>query len=399
MHNIFWALIILSLIAALLRMDWVYYLVYVVGGIWVFSHWWVRRSLTNLSVERQMVHHAFPGEKLRATVKLRNASWLPLPWLHIQDLVPLELQEEPTYRTVISVPGRGESDYTYTLRCSKRGYYRIGPLRLDTGDLFGFVSSSWQEAAPTHVTVYPRTVSLEALGLPSRSPFGTQASHQRIFEDPTRMAGTRDYMPGDSMRNIHWKASAREETLLVKKFQPAISLNVQVVLDLNKRAYPGSGAVGSSEWAISIAASVASHIITFQRQQVGLITNGLDPFSEEIAAAIPGRNGRGHLMSILSLLARIAMHDVEPDLADWLPRQLANLEWGSTLVVVTPLLDERGLWTLHNAYRRGSNVMVLLCAPDPEFRALKARADRLGVTIHRTVWESELHAATTRVRA
>lgn len=396
MHNIFWALIVLFLIAALLRMDWVYYLVYVVGGLWIFSHWWVRRSLSKLEVQRQMVHHAFPGETLTATVELRNSSWLPLPWLHIQELVPFELQDIPQYRTVVSVSGRGQTEHSYTLRCTKRGYYTVGPLRLDTGDLFGFISTSWQESEPTHVTVYPQIVTLDTLGLPSRSPFGSLSSHQRIFEDPTRLAGTREYMAGDSMRNIHWKASAHEDTLLVKKFQPAISLTVQIVLDLNKNAYPVTGAIGSSEWAISIAASLASHIIARQREQVGLITNGLDPFSDEIATAIPTRNGRGHLMSILSLLARIQMHEVEPDLADWLPRQLANLEWGATLVVVTPKLDERALWALHNAYRRGSNVMVLLCAPDPEFQMMQARAERLGVQIHRTVWERELHMATQR---
>jgi uncharacterized protein (DUF58 family) len=396
MHNIFWALIILVLIAALLRMDWVYYLVYVVGGLWIFSHWWVRRSLGQLQVQRQMVHHAFPGEKLTATVQMRNRSWLPLPWLHIQELVPFELQDEPHYRTVVSVPSRGQTEHRYTLRCTKRGYYTVGPLRLDTGDLFGFVSTSWQETEPTHVTVYPQVVTLDSLGLPSRSPFGSQASHQRIFEDPTRLAGTREYMTGDSMRNIHWKASAHEDTLLVKKFQPAISLNVQVVLDLNRNAYPMSGAIGSSEWAITVAASMASHIIVRQREQVGLITNGLDPFSDEIATAIPTRSGRGHLMSILSLLARIQMHEVESELADWLPRQLANLEWGTTLVVVTPQLSERAIWSLHNAYRRGSNVMVLLCAPDPDFQLMQARAERLGVIVHRTVWERELHMATQR---
>ncbi|MCB9115846.1 MAG: hypothetical protein H6639_12935 [Caldilineaceae bacterium] len=49
MNNLFWALLVLFLIAALVRMDWVYYLVYLVGGVWVFSHWWIRRSLGHLT--------------------------------------------------------------------------------------------------------------------------------------------------------------------------------------------------------------------------------------------------------------------------------------------------------------------------------------------------------------
>ena len=391
MFNIFWALLVLFAIAALFRMDWVYYLAYVVGGIWLFSHWWVRRSLGHVEIQRELNLFAFAGETVDGKVQLNNLSWLPLPWLHIQETVPFDLLDQQNYRSVVSVPGKAQTVYPYTLRCSKRGYYPIGPLRLNTGDLFGFVDAGWQETQPVHLTVYPRVFALEKLGLPSRSPFGSQASRQRLYEDPTRLAGVRDYTPGDSLRNIHWKATAREDVLQVKKFQPAIALNVTVVLDLNKNAYPISGAVGSSEWAVTVAASVASHIVTIQRQQVGLITNGLDPLAGRIANPIPARNGRGHLMSILGLLARIQMHEVEPTLADWLPPQLANLDWGSTLVVVTPNVDERALWTLHNAYRRGSNIVALVCAPDPNFKQMQAQGERLGVQLYRSVWEKDLH--------
>src|SRR5690606_21100960 len=166
-----------------------------------------------------------------------------------------------------------------------------------TGDLFGFAEATWQEANPIHVTVYPQVVSLQELGLPSRSPFGVLSSRQRIFEDPNRMAGVRDYVSGDSMRRIHWKASAHEDVLLVKKFQPAIALNVMIVLDLNRKAYPISGAIGVSEWAIVVAASVASYV-TDQRQPVGLITNGMDSVTGETTAAIPTQQGQGHLIAI-----------------------------------------------------------------------------------------------------
>ena len=64
MHNLFWSLLILFVIATLFRLDWVYYLVYVVGGVWIFSHWWIRRSFRTLSVRRNMLHSAFVGERL-----------------------------------------------------------------------------------------------------------------------------------------------------------------------------------------------------------------------------------------------------------------------------------------------------------------------------------------------
>jgi uncharacterized protein (DUF58 family) len=389
MYNLFWALLILFLFGALLRMDWVYYLVYVLGGVWVFSHWWIRRGVQALAVERQLPDHAFLGERLQAHLRFVNRSWLPLPWLQLQELVPLDLKDAADYAMVLSVGGRTVVNHTYTLHCKRRGYYSIGPLALRTGDLFGFVDSSWQVKTLHNLTVYPQVLPLPKLGLPSRSPFGTLGSRQRLFEDPARVAGVRAYANGDSQRTIHWKASAHEDTLLVKKFQPAIALNVTLVLDLNRRAYPYREEAGLSEWAIVVAASVASHLIG-ERQTVGLITNGLDSVSERPAPALPARNGQGHLMNILTALARVEAHDHELALAEWLPRQIANLEWGTTLIVITPQVSQQALWVLHNAYRRGSNVIALVCASQQDFQLMRSQGERLGVAMHRTVWEKDL---------
>lgn len=390
MHNLFWSVLILFLLASLLRLDWVYYLVYVVGGVWIVSNWGVRRSFRKLELRREMLYNAFLGEKIPVRLRLTNRAWLPMPWLMIEDRVPLDLKETDSYRSVLSVGSHAQLEHDYLLYAKRRGYYTVGPLTLTTGDLFGFAEASWQEAEPVHVTVYPEVLPLYRFGLPSRSPFGTLAARQRIFEDPNRMAGVRAYASGDSMRRIHWKASAHEDSLLVKKFQPAIALNVMIILDMNREAYPISGAIGASEWAIVAAASVASYVVG-QRQPLGLISNGLDSVSETITQPIPMRQGQGQLITILTALARVQLHDFGQSLAQWLPRRIADLEWGATLIVITPELDEKSLWTLHEAYRRGSNVVVLVVTPQQNFDVIRAQGEKLGVQIHRTIWEKDLH--------
>jgi uncharacterized protein (DUF58 family) len=389
MYNLFWAILILFLFGVLLRLDWVYYLVYVLGGVWVVSHWWIRRAVQNIVIERRMVDHAFLGERIRVQLRFLNHSWLPLPWLQVQELVPLDLRDAADYTIVLSVGGRAVTEHEYTLHCKRRGYYTVGPLALRAGDLFGFVDQSWQERQLVSLTVYPEVLTLIKLGLPSRSPFGTAASRQRLFEDPARIAGVRAYTSGDNQRAIHWKASAHEDTLLVKKFQPAIALNVTIVLDLNRKAYPYREEAGLSEWAIVVAASVASHLIG-ERQAVGLLTNGLDAPTERPMTPIHARTGQGQLMNILTGLARVEMHEHEQPLAAWLPGQITDLEWGTTLIVITPQMDEDLLWVLHNAYRRGSNIIALVCSGQSDFNAMQGRGKRLGVTMYKTVWQKDL---------
>ena len=100
---------------------------------------------------------------------------------------------------------------SYQLHCRRRGYYPVGPLQLASGDLFGFVDVQGRDVGQQFLTVYPRIIPLVGLALPSRLPFGTLASNQRLFEDPARLRGLREYQSGDSQRRINWKASAHSE--------------------------------------------------------------------------------------------------------------------------------------------------------------------------------------------
>lgn len=419
MFDLFFLLLFLFGFAVFLRMDWIYYVFYVVGGVWLISHWWTRRSLRNLKVSRRAPAKAFAGETIRSDVSFQNRSRLPIPWLRLQENIPIDLRAVDEYSTVISIGGRSLTNRRFSLHCHRRGYYEIGPLNLQTGDLFGFAESSWQETKSHLLTVYPKVYSLAELGLPSLLPFGDMRSPHRLFQDPTRMAGVRPYASGDSMRHIHWRASAREDALLVKKFQPSMALSTTVVLDLDRSAFPYREEYSGSEWAVVLAASVASHVAE-QRQEVGFLSNGEDPRSGAEVLEVPSRNGRAHLMGILEILARIQLRDArnaegEPNrrkggrhseaaegdpegedwispiaLPTWLPARTAHLSWGSTLVVVTPRLTEGLVWVLHGLYRRGINVFALACTLQPQFKRMQEQAEALGIVSHQTIWESDL---------
>lgn len=391
MHSLFWALLTLFLVATFVRLDWVYYLVYVIGGVWLFSHWWIGRSLRQLSVQRRLDAYAFRGETLPCAIEVANRSRLPLPWLRLQDRVPLALQDRERYQQVVALGGRDSHTFRYSLACKQRGYHKLGPMRLETGDLFGFTSQRWEESGTAFVTVYPEIVPLQRLGLPSRMPFGPLPTSQRLVLDPSKAAGVRSYVSGDGLRHIHWKATAREDTLQVKKFQPALALNVMIALNLHTDDYPIRSAVGSSEWAISIAASLASYVAG-ERQPVGLLASGLDPVSEQSFTVLPPRTGQGGLMNLLGVLARVQMHDRCAPLKEWLPTQLARLEWGTTLLLVTPRIDDEVLWTLNSAQRRGTRVLVLLCVAPSDGASLRRRAGQMKVSVHIASWERDLHA-------
>ena len=394
-------IITLLILAFLLRVDFIYYIVYVCIGIYALSRWVVPRTLQQVRISREFNDHVFLGETVAVQLIWTNLSRLPLPWVEFSESIPPTLRSGGQMQHAMNLGGRQERRFTYQIRAGRRGYYRLGPLRLTAGDLFGLVKGKTGFLEADYLTVYPQIISLTRLGLPSRLPFGTIAARQRLFEDPARPMGIRPYHAGDSQRHINWKVSAHSDQLLVKRFEPAISLETALLLNLHKEDYEGRDWRFRTEWAITVAASLAAHLVN-QRQSVGLISNGIDPMQSKgellfgqdngrlmggetapdsltnmMPPALPPRNGRPHLMKILENLARIESAETIP-FDQWGANACYNLSWGVTILVITARGDEATCQSLHRLVRAGFNPILLAVEPDYNFGLVRERARLLG---------------------
>jgi hypothetical protein len=418
-------ILFLLIVAFLFRLDFIFYIIYVVTGIYAWSQWHSPRSVARLRLSRSYRDHAFLGEPVTVRVHVENESRLPLPWLQLYDSVPANLRLGSGRSKAISLRGRGATVFSYRVRASRRGYYRLGPMLLTAGDLFGFAERHRQFPAD-YLTVYPRIIPLEKLNLPSRLPFGVLPSRQRLFEDPARPIGVRDYRAGDSLRHINWKVSAHAENLLVKNFQPAISLDTMILINMNQAEYGRRHRYDGPNWAVVIAASLAAHLAS-QRQAVGLACNGADPLRQrqgsggEIlpfdaetgrlqmlgqeggadteresgpAAAfmpppVPPRPGRPHLMKVLEILARVEPERTVP-FARWTTMACLDLSWGTTIIAITPKGDETTCRALHRLLSAGYNPILIAVEPYANFAQARERARRLGFAAYHVARKEDL---------
>jgi uncharacterized protein (DUF58 family) len=229
----------------------------------------------------------------------------------------------------------------------------------------------------------------------------------------------RGYRAGDPPHDIHWRASAATGTLQVKQYQPATTVQTVIVLDLLRPAYSAADPLAATEFAISVAATVASRAIE-ARQEVGLVTNGRLPLlpersleaepadrvlleghafveaapgDEELGAAsaatpapIGPAKGAAHLLRILELLARVTPQEQGEPLLGLSLRHGLALPWGSTLVVVTGSLADALLVTLHRLREAGLLVALFLVAQRADGPRLAAQARALGIELH-LVWQ------------
>jgi uncharacterized protein (DUF58 family) len=370
-------LVILLGVAVMVRGSFAFSVLYLFLGAFLLGKWWSGKSLAQLTSRRQYESHAFLGEEVPVQLEVRNRSWLPIAWLRLYESLPVELAAPNSVNQVITLGAHGLSTIRYTLRTRKRGYYPLGPLFMSTGDILGLAPELQAQGAIDHLTVYPRIIPLTRPGLPSRSPQGTLHTHQPIFEDPSRLRGKRDYVAGDSLRSVDWKASATVGRLQVKLYEPSIALETAIFLDLSFSGYKPQSRIDATELAIVIAASLASWIIG-KRQSVGLVTNGLDQLD---TARSPGplnpRKGRSHLTHMLETMARLQAADSLP-VPELLRREAPHLTWGTTLVVITGAADDLLFDALFQARRRGLNAVIILAGRTAGWQETQRKADYFG---------------------
>ncbi len=348
---------------------------------------WDRLSLRAVSYERQLGEkRAFVGEIVPITLRITNRKPLPLAWLRVEDNFPEALPLVERRLIPSSIPTRGilsnlvslrwyeRVSLEYHIRCAKRGFYFFGPAILRSGDIFGIFESAGKVSQVDRLIVYPQVLSLEELGFPGKEPFGDTTSRRPIFQDPIRTVGVRDYMPEDSFKHVHWKASARQQKLQVKVYEPTI--RQQLVVFLNVATYPRiwMGVEPElQEYAISVAASIAYHAAE-HRYAVGLVANGSVPNSDQSIKVLPSRDPN-QLMRVLEALAAVTSFVTTP-LEQLLLAESPRLSWAATLVVVTTVVTDEllaALVRLRDAGRR-----LVLVSMDPSFQGDGPK----GITVH-----------------
>src|SRR5581483_2375275 len=348
------------------------------------------------------------------------------PWVLLEDQLPAyALRERPPRlrvkgkRLQIRLLRAGQTTtLRYKVDCTNRGFYQVGPLVLESGDLFGLHRRYRVVAPPAYVMVYPKVVPLLGYDIASRRPIGDVRLIHRLYEDPTRVAGVRPYETGDPLNRVHWRATAATGMLHSKIYEPSTLAGATLVLDFHKDNYPSRGEPHRSELAITTAATLANAVYEMG-QQVGLISNGRDAADRirlegweqdhrtRLAArqkitmhetsdrlqpvVVPTRRGVEQFQRIRETLARVELTD-GLGLARLLVEAASRLPRDATVVALlgdVPLESALALGTLN---RQGYAVSAVLIAIDEEnlekcygrllaegIRAVRILKDELGL--------------------
>jgi uncharacterized protein (DUF58 family) len=206
------------------------------------------------------------------------------------------------------LPAGSEQSYLNELPTGRRGRHEVGPLTLLRADALGLGRSEVFLGDTSTLWVYPRThpVSVVAGGLPLHHHDGeaTETSPRGSLD----IREVRPYQPGDEVRHLHWKATARTGTLMIRDYADPHQPRFTVLLD-DRRAIPGPEFEEAVELAASlvVAAAGADHrcrLVTPGGTDVGT-TSGSDAVHRYLEAlCLVARAGEPGLPLVPGALAR-----------------------------------------------------------------------------------------------
>lgn len=359
------------------------------GGAWLVSYLWARSLSRGLSLVREMrFGWAQVGDHLEERFTLVNRSRFPALWVEILDETNM-----PNYwaNQVRGIDPNSESRWYVRSVCSQRGLYVFGPTYLRTRDPFGFYTVTIFDPTSTTMMVMPPVVNLPTIQVAPGGRAGEGSIRVNAPERTVSSAGVRKYVPGESLRGIHWPTSARRNDLYVRVFEGEPAGDWWIILDLESSTQIGSGQESTIEHGIILAASLANLGMRSGRS-VGLIARG-----KEIVWLSPNMSD-DHNWQILRSLALVEPGD-QP-LSSVLNVAQPVLGQNTSLILITSSV--KGDWLEALLAIRQQQVVPTVLLLDPHtfggsesVQGISDQLSRLGI-VHDVIGKSLLEQSETQ---
>lgn len=338
------------------------------------------RLRLDLRLDRE---RAIEGDEVAVAVTVESD--LPLERLELELARPrgLRLLDAPS-ALVLGLPRAGAREVRLRIGCGRWGGYSVGQVRLVAHDRFGLLRFERQEDLRRPLKVYPGAEHVRRLLKPARTQAfaGNQVARQK--GEGIEFADIRAFAPGDVVRRVNWRVTARRGGLHVNEFH--LERNADVVIFLDTFTEVRDAAGGTLDQAVrGAAALIDAHLR--QRDRVGLVGFG------------------GTLRWLRPAMGEVQLYRLVDSLIDtevvlsyaWkglevIPRRM--LPPSSMVVALSPLLDERSMRALSDLSSRGHDVAVVEISPADWLVPGRREGERLAFRL----WEMEREALRSRFR-
>ena len=280
-----------------------------------------------------------------------------LEFVEIMDQLPKEVEVvEGNNHTVMRLDGGEKKKLRYKIRCPKRGEYYIGKTKARYRGKLGFFSKEVVKKHRVELRVLPKIEDMRRIKIrPSYTKRDLGNIPSSNIGIGTEFYSLREYVPGDEMRRINWKATARSQNPVSNEYEGEKSGDVILIVDGYKEGNVGTMRENTMKASVRACASIASCTLE-DRNRVGLIVLG-----DYLKWVYPG-SGREQFYKIMDGLSKFRSGGLwEFKDITWLIRRF--FPGRSLIIFISPLLQEKVSETIIDIAMKEYDVMVI--SPDP----------------------------------
>ena len=246
------------------------------------------------------------GDELTVTVAVTNASPRAL-LLTLIDELPEQLQlRDQQLRLALAAGERGRFDYP--VRPVNRGEYHFGNLNLYLATRLLLLERRRIVVQPQTVAVYPSIVQMKQYSLQARSAIPAAGRRQpRPVAKSYEFDQIKEYVRGDDLRSVNWRATARRGELMVNRYEVERAQRIYTVIDKSRTMLMPFGGLSLLDYAIN-AALALTNVVLQKDDRAGLIT-----FSDKLGDVLPADSKPGQLRRVMEILYRQREREGESD--------------------------------------------------------------------------------------
>ena len=226
-----------------------------------------------------------------------------------------------------------EVSFEYSLKLPLRGHYHLGPVKMRVKDAFDLFYNERIEESIHSFSVFPQIEVLEEQVITSRAPkLLSGAMPLNVIGTGTEFYSLREFVPGDSLRSVNWKALAKKGKMMVNETVREDVMDVILLVDAREVSAVGGGRDTPLEMSCRAAATYAKQLLD-ERNNVALMVYG------DTIDRIDLDRGEHHLFKILTGLSSAKPQGnlkLEIVMKDLLP----HLPSGSPIILFSSLDDD-----------------------------------------------------------
>jgi len=307
------------------------------------------------------------GEVQSVQLLVAHAGAAGLP-AEVADHVPADLR--PDRRVLSGVfDGDGLLHVEYTVEPPHRGAYRFGAVDIRCWRPGGWLIRQVRIRADEAAAVYPDVLAIKRYELMLRRGMRIMAGLRRARPPgaTTAFAGLRDYLPGDEVRRISWKATARRDSPVVMEVEAERGQQAIIAIDCGRLMTAPAGLLSKLDHAVN-AALLLAWVAQSQGDRVGMLT-----FSDGVRRFVAPQRGPAQVTQLNKVLYDVKPEYTEPDFAEAFSHLALRVGRRSLVIVLTDVLDpEASRDLVGHAIRLSQRHLVMVVAmSDPEVLAAR----------------------------